>query len=96
MPPGAWENSATVRSARLARTYEPGHWVLRVSPTPLMMIIATADHVTLTDLELRAYEHALEPKQLVLIEGGHFDPYLGEFPRASAAAVSWFRQHLQF
>jgi hypothetical protein len=28
------------------------------------------------------------------VEGGHFDPYLKQFPRASAAAVSWFRQHL--
>jgi hypothetical protein len=30
----------------------------------------------------------------VLIPGGHFDPYLGQFPRASDAAVSWFCQHL--
>jgi len=28
-----------------------------------MMIVAMADHITLTDLELRAYEQALEPKQ---------------------------------
>ena len=34
------------------------------------MIVALADHITLTDLELRAYEQALEPKKLVTIEGG--------------------------
>ena len=28
------------------------------------------------------------------IEGGHFDPYVGQFDRVSAAAVSWFAQHL--
>jgi uncharacterized protein len=94
LPAGVWKNEVTVRSGRLARMYEPGHWVARLSPTPLLMIVALADHITLTDVQLRAYEHALEPKKLVTIEGGHFDPYLEQFPRASAAAVSWFRQHL--
>jgi fermentation-respiration switch protein FrsA (DUF1100 family) len=94
LPPGVWENTVTVRSGRLARSYEPGNWVARVSPTPLLMIVALADLITLTELQLRAYEQALAPKQLVLIPGGHFDPYLGQFPRTSAAAVSWFRQHL--
>jgi fermentation-respiration switch protein FrsA (DUF1100 family) len=94
MPPGAWTNEVTVRSGRLARMYEPGAWISRISPTPLLMIVALADHITLTDLELRAYEQALEPKKLVTIEGGHFDAYLGQFATSSAAAISWFRQHL--
>jgi uncharacterized protein len=94
LPPGAWTNDVTVRSGRLARMYEPGAWIGRVSPTPLLMIVALADHITLTALELRAYEQALEPKRLVTIEGGHFDPYLRQFAVASAAAVSWFHQHL--
>ena len=94
VPPGAWMNEVTVRSGRLSRMYEPGAWVARISPTPLLMIVALADHITLTDLELRAYERALEPKQLVTIAGGHFDAYLGQFAAASGAAVSWFRQHL--
>jgi uncharacterized protein len=58
------------------------------------MIVALADNITLTDLQLRAYEQILEPKKLGTIEGGHFDPYLKQFPRASEAAMSWFRQHL--
>ena len=94
LPQGVWDNEVTVRSGRLARMYEPGNWIARVSPTPLLMIVALADRITLTDLELRAYEQALEPKQLVTIAGGHFDSYLGEFPRASAAATEWFRRHL--
>jgi cephalosporin-C deacetylase-like acetyl esterase len=94
LPPGAWKNEVTVRSGRLARMYEPGHWAARVSPTPLLMIVALADNITLTDLQLRAYEQMLEPKKLATVEGGHFDLYLKQFPRASAAAVSWFREHL--
>jgi uncharacterized protein len=94
LPPGAWTNEVTVRSGRLARMYEPGAWVARVSPTPLLMIVAVADHITLTDLGLRAFGRALEPKKLVTVAGGHFDAYLSGFRTASGAALSWFRQHL--
>jgi hypothetical protein len=94
LPPGVWKNEVTVRSGRVARTYEPGHWATRVSPTPLLMIVALSDNITLTDLQLRVFEQMLEPKKLATVEGGHFDPYLKQFPRASEAAVSWFRQHL--
>ena len=91
---GAWTNEVTVRSGRVARMYEPGAWIARVSPTPLLMIVALADHITLTDLQLSAYEQALEPKKLVTIGGGHFDPYVRQFAAASNTAVSWFHQHL--
>jgi uncharacterized protein len=94
LPPGVWMNEVTVRSGRLARMYEPGAWIARVSPTPLLMIVALTDHITLTERQLSAYEQALEPKKLVTIDGGHFDPYLGQVAVTSTAAVSWFRQHL--
>jgi uncharacterized protein len=94
LPQGVWKNEVTVRSGRLARMYEPGHWAARVSPTPLLMIVALADNITLTELQLRAFEQMLEPKKLATVEGGHFDPYLKQFSRANAAAVSWFSQHL--
>jgi hypothetical protein len=94
VPPGAWENNVTVRSTRAARMYEPGQWIARVSPTPLLMVAAMRDTITLTDLELAAYERALQPKRLVTIEGGHFDPYLSQFHISSGAAVEWFKQHL--
>lgn len=94
VPDGAWENSVTVRSTRAARMYEPGAWIARVSPTPLLMIVALQDTITLTDLELAAYERALEPKRLVTIPGGHFDPYIARFDQSSAAALDWFNEHL--
>jgi hypothetical protein len=89
-----WKNTVTARSTRLARMYEPGAWVSRVSPTPLLMVVASHDAITLTDLALAAYERALEPKKLVVISGGHFAPYLSEFHISSDAAIDWFRQHL--
>jgi dienelactone hydrolase len=39
----SWENSIAIRSSRAARMYEPGTWVSRISPTPLLMIVATHD-----------------------------------------------------
>jgi fermentation-respiration switch protein FrsA (DUF1100 family) len=94
IPAGIWENSITSRSTRAARMYEPGVWVPRVSPTPLLMVVALNDTITVTDLALAAYERALEPKKLVTIQGGHFDPYLGQFSQSSTAAVGWFLEHL--
>ena len=93
VPEGLWKNEVTLRSTRAARMYEPGIWVSRVSPTPLL-IVARDDKVTIADLALAAYERALEPKRLALIPGGHFDPYLDQFPLAEAAATEWFREHL--
>jgi hypothetical protein len=93
---GLWENEITLRSTRAARMYEPGNWISRVSPTPLLLVVASDDKLTVTDLALAAYERALEPKRLALIPGGHFDPYLQQFPLAEVAATAWFREHLLY
>jgi len=94
IPEGIWENEVTVRSTRAARMYEPGAWVSRVSPTPLLMVVATEDRVTVSDVALGAYERALQPKRLALIPGSHFDPYVAQFALAAPAATAWFVEHL--
>jgi fermentation-respiration switch protein FrsA (DUF1100 family) len=94
LPEGAWQNLMTVQSSRGARMYEPGSWVARVSPTPLLMVVALQDTITVTDLALTAYEQALQPKKMVTIAGGHFVPYLDGFPKSGGAALDWFLEHL--
>jgi cephalosporin-C deacetylase-like acetyl esterase len=94
-PHGVWQNNVTVRSTRAARMYEPGAWIPRVSPTPLLLIVALSDAITVTGLALAAYERALQPKKLITIPGGHFDPYLSQFDNSSAAARGWFAEHLK-
>jgi uncharacterized protein len=94
VPEGVWENKVTLRSTRWSRMYAPGTFIERVSPTPLLMLVADHDHIAVTDLALKAYERALEPKRLVMLKGGHFGPYLGEFEKASRAAIDWFKEHL--
>jgi fermentation-respiration switch protein FrsA (DUF1100 family) len=90
----SWRNEVTLKSIELLNEYEPAYAIDRISPTPLLMIVAKKDTVTVPDLALKAYERALQPKQLMLLDCGHFDPYLNEFPASSSAAVEWFKQHL--
>ena len=75
--------------------YEPGSYISFISPTPLMMVVALGDHLTVADQALAAYECALEPKRLVTLPSGHFDAYVAGFDAASGAATKWFAQHLR-
>jgi uncharacterized protein len=90
----SWRNEVTLRSIEMFMEYEPGSYVGFISPTPLLMIVALADHLTVADLAVAAYERALAPKLLVTLPGGHFDAYVAGFNSASRAATDWFAQHL--
>lgn len=90
----AWRNELTLRSFEMLMEYEPGASIDRISPTPLLMIVAKNDHLAVADEAFAAYERALQPKQLVILPGGHFDAYVKDFDRASVAAVVWLREHL--
>ncbi len=61
--------------------YEPGSYIAKISPTPLMMVVAVGDTLAVADLAVAAFNDALEPKRLVLLEGGHFDAYVGDFEK---------------
>jgi hypothetical protein len=89
-----WRNEITLRSIEMYSEYEPGNYIAKISPTPLLMIVGDNDCVSLTDLELDAYNRASEPKKLVLIKGGHFAPYKEQFDVAANAACEWYIQHL--
>ena len=90
----AWSNEVTLRSVELLMEYEPSAYLERISPTPLLMVVAAGDHLTPTDLALEAFQRAREPKKLVLLPGGHFDAYVKDFETASGAARDWFLEHL--
>jgi fermentation-respiration switch protein FrsA (DUF1100 family) len=90
----AWSNEVTLRSVEMLMEYEPSAYLERISPTPVLMVVAALDHLTPTDLALEAYQRAREPKKLVLLPGGHFDAYVKDFDTASGAARDWFLEHL--
>ena len=90
----AWKNEVTLRSLEMFLAYEPGAYIEYLSPTPLLMVVAAQDHLTVADEALAAYERALQPKKLLLLKGGHFEAYVEDFDAASGAARDWFLEHL--
>ncbi len=91
----AWRNEVTLRTVEMLGEYEPGDYITRISPTPLLLIIAANDHLAVADEAFAAYNRALEPKSLLVLPGGHFDAYVNDFERASGAARDWFVRHLK-
>jgi uncharacterized protein len=90
----SWKNEVTLRSVEMFLEYEPGAHIAHISPTPLMIVVALGDHLTVADEALAAYERALQPKKLVMLKGGHFDAYVKDFEAAAKPARDWFVEHL--
>ena len=90
----SWRNEVTLRTVEMLGEYEPGTYIGRISPTPLLLVVAREDHLTPAHLAIDAYERAREPKKLVILPGGHFDAYVDDFAGASAPARDFFLEHL--
>ncbi len=90
----SWRNEVTLRTVEMLSEYEPGGYIARISPTPLLMLVAEKDVLTPTELALGAYENAREPKKLVILPGGHFDAYVRGFEKSMVPARDWFLEHL--
>jgi len=91
----SWHNAVTLRTLEMLMEYEPGTYIDRVAPTPLLLVVAAGDVLVPAELALEAYERALEPKKLVILPGGHFGAYTGpDFELSSGSARDWLGQHL--
>jgi uncharacterized protein len=90
----SWKNEVTLRSVEMFTEYEPGAYLPYVSPTPLLMVVARGDHLTVSDLAVSAFQSANEPRKLVILPGGHFDAYVKGFDAASGPARDWFVERL--
>ena len=74
--------------------YEPGAFMERIAPTPLLMVLGDADVVCPTDLALTAFNRAGEPKRLELYRGAHFFGLHGPI-RSRGKGRHRFTQHLR-
>jgi uncharacterized protein len=90
----SWRNEVTLRTVEMLTEYEPGAWIHRIAPTPLLMLVARNDVLTPTELAIGAFGNAREPKKLVVLPGGHFDAYVNGFEESSVPATEWFVEHL--
>lgn len=91
----AWDNKVTLRSLDYRLDFDALPFMPRISPTPLLMLVSKHDTITPTALALDAFERARQPKQLVLLDGDHYVPYLDHFATSRVAARDWFVAHLK-
>lgn len=85
----------TCNSIEALRGQDCSALIDRIAPTPLLMTVAENDVLTPTDLALAAYARALEPKELHILPGGHFDGYSGpNFEKNAGRQVEFLRKTL--
>ncbi|CAN5430197.1 alpha/beta hydrolase [soil metagenome] len=89
-----WCNEITLRSLEMYAEYEPGSYIDRIAPVPLLMIVGNNDVVTPTDEALAAFNKAGEIKKLLLFKGGHFSCYVEQFELVAQNACEWFTKFL--
>ena len=87
-------NELTTLSFDFLRSYEPQQFAPQIDSIPLLMIIATEDTQTPTAWQRETFAIINSTKQLVEIDGAHYDVYMDKLEPAAQAALSWFRQYL--
>lgn len=93
--PTTWRNDVTVVSMISEPLWDPGVCTSHIAPTPLMMVVATQDHLADTAVAVAAWDRAGEPKELVTVAGHHFVPYEGEsFEVTAGTAARFFTRYL--
>ena len=71
-------------------------WVVdKISPRPALFIATDNDRIAPGQME-EMFDHAKEPKKLVMLKGfGHYQLYTGEaFRQLTEATLSWFQHYL--
>jgi len=91
---GVWPNRTTLRSLELMATYSPTAFASRITPTPMLMIVADEDEWVPASLQLAAYEAAAEPKELLRLPCKHYDPYTTYLDESATAACEFLVRHL--
>jgi uncharacterized protein len=91
-----FHNAVTITSLQEAVQTAPGDYIEAVSPTPMLVIMAEPDKTVVVQHTKDAFARAGEPKQLITLQGLHYDAY--DRPEtlklASSAARDWFVEHL--
>lgn len=89
-----WRNECTLRSLDWWLEYDVTAYAKAISPTPLLMILASEDQISPLEIQLETFESAHEPKKVVIVAGDHFAAYLENFEKFSSMAATYFKEHL--
>lgn len=72
------ERWVTAQTVLNIKHFEPKYFLHKISPTPLLMVVAEHDTTTSSESQLEAFELAKEPKSVHVIKDvGHFEIYFG-------------------
>jgi fermentation-respiration switch protein FrsA (DUF1100 family) len=96
LAPGVeWKNEITLQTFYHLIKNEPGNFIQRIAPRPLLMVIATKDSLLPPALARATFEKAGEGKELLELECGHFDAYHGEmFEINIKGQIEFLRKHM--
>lgn len=93
----AWENRYTIHSRFDILSYQPTGFVEALCPTPWLLIQGNADISCPVDLNMEMFARALEPKEFLMFEGGHFTPFTGKvFEETMAAEIDFLKRKMNF
>jgi hypothetical protein len=95
--PPLWQNSYTLRSLEHAIEFDVRPYASRISPTPLLMILAGADRLIPADMARAFLDEVDGPKELVEIPGAeHHSLYVPGhgFEQSMEASTGWFSKYL--
>jgi fermentation-respiration switch protein FrsA (DUF1100 family) len=88
----------TLSSLEQLNAWAPAAHIKKISPVPLLIILAMQDQLTPPDLAQEYFEMAAEPKQMLELDCEHYDVYPEEnehwAAQAISAATGWFDKHL--
>ncbi len=89
-----WQNEVTLQSVAMSGDYNPGNWAAKITPTPILFIVAEQDRLNPIEFALECFDQMQPPKNLIKLTGDHFSAYWEEFAIASQAACEWFKDTL--
>jgi len=91
-----WQNMVTIESMEKNMEYDTALVLGRVSPTPLLVLLAEKDSLIPYTVAKAFFEKAPEPKKIISFHCGHFDVYATEpwFTQASNVELEWFKKYL--
>ncbi|KAL7269347.1 hypothetical protein RUND412_007994 [Rhizina undulata] len=72
-----FENKVTLQTAYHLNRYNAVDNIKSVGPTPMLMFVGSKDNLCQPDVLLDAYAIANEPKEIQVVDSGHFDAFEG-------------------
>lgn len=90
------DNKISLQTLFHAMHSEPRAYVAQLSPKPFFMAIGRNDSLIDSRLQKKVFDEALEPKELLDLDTGHFGVYTGEIFEVNVAAqIKFLKSHFK-